>query len=126
MLAFGIGYLGCVDFLAAYGIPLYPFGYLAILGFVVIAMRAILAYRLFDITAAFAANQIVNTMKDALVVLDHEGVVRLVNQAACKLFGYGKSDLVGRPVSSTIDMAMRAGKLGALIGADANPNSEMI
>lgn len=126
MLAFGIGYIGCVDFVAAYGIPLYPFGYLAILGFIAIALRAIVTYRLVDITPAFAANQIVHTMKDALVVLDDEGVVRLVNRAACDLFGLGKRDLIGKPVAATIDAGMRSGGLSALVGADDVDSSEMV
>ena len=62
MMAFGIGYAGSVDFVATYGIPLYPFGYLAILGFVALAAWAIWKYRLVDITPAFAANQIIETM----------------------------------------------------------------
>ena len=39
MLAFAIGYIGAVDFIPAYGITINPFGYLCILGFLVIAAR---------------------------------------------------------------------------------------
>jgi PAS domain S-box-containing protein len=102
MLAFAIGYPGVVDFVATYGIPLYPFGYLPILGFVLAAGRAIWVYRLVDITPAFAARQIIDTMTDALLVLDRDGLIQLVNREACRLFDYSKEELVGRPLSALI------------------------
>lgn len=103
MLAFGIGYTGAVDFVATYGIELYPFGYLSILGFVALAARAIFTYHLVDITPAFAANKIVDTMSDALLVLDREGVLRVMNRAASELFGYTSEELVGKPIAQTIN-----------------------
>ncbi len=105
MCAFAVGSIGSFDYLAAYGIPLYPFGYLAVLGFIAITARAIRRYRLVDVTAAFAANEIVNAMADALVVLDPEGTVRVINPVACRLFGKSESELVGRPVT-VIDGAL--------------------
>src|SRR5437762_6668477 len=93
-LAFGVGSVGAVDFLAAYGVsvpilggPIYPAGYIAVFGFVVIAARAIWTYRLADITPATAATGIIDIMSDALLVLDGSGSVRVVNMAACELFG---------------------------------------
>src|SRR5215212_2891883 len=76
MGAFAVGYVAVVDFVAVYGVPLYPFGYLAVLGFVLLSARAIWRYRLVELTPAFAAPQIVETMSDALFVLDRGGVVR--------------------------------------------------
>ncbi len=102
MLAFAVGYPGVVDFVATYGIPLYPFGYLPILAFVLAAGRAIWVYRLVDITPAFAARQIIDTMTDALLVLDRDGLIQLVNREACRLFDYSKEELVGRPLSALI------------------------
>src|SRR3954451_10686500 len=48
-LAFAIAYLGSDDYLAAYGVPLYPFGYIAVFVFIVLTARAIRHYRLIDI-----------------------------------------------------------------------------
>ncbi|GEM_PF-1270600 len=96
LFAFLIGSLASVDFLAAYGIPVYPFGYLPVLIFLILTARTVLRYRLVDITPSFAAKKIVNTMSDVLVVLDHEGVVRFTNHAATELF---QSELVGKPFS---------------------------
>jgi PAS domain S-box-containing protein len=101
LFALLIGYIGAVDFIACYGIPVYPFGYLAIFGFVLLAYRAIRAYRLTDITPAFAAEEIVATMSDALLVLDREGVLRVANRAACDLLGFTWGDWVGKPLART-------------------------
>ncbi|HEX8597218.1 MAG TPA: ATP-binding protein [Chloroflexia bacterium] len=125
MPAFGVGYLGIVDFVAAYGIPLYPFGYLAILAFVALATRAIWAYHLIDITPAFAANEIIETMNDALLVFDREGVLRVANGAACEMFGYQREELLGRPAGSTIGGVDFARQLEALIQVDRIRGYEM-
>jgi PAS domain S-box-containing protein len=95
MLAYAVGYLGCVDFIAAYGIPLYPFAYLPVLGFLLVSALAIWRYHLVDITPEFAANQILATMTDALLVLDEDGIVRLANRSASKLFSRSESELIG-------------------------------
>jgi PAS domain S-box-containing protein len=98
--AFGIGYFGSVDFLAAYGILVHPLGYIPVLGFVALMARAIRRYRLMDITPAFAADHIISTMADALFVLDRAGRIHIVNQAACQLLGKPESELLGAPVAT--------------------------
>src|SRR5262245_12816888 len=94
-VAFCIAYLASFDYLAAFDIPLYPFGYLAVLGFTILTARAVWRYRLVDITPAFAATQIINAMADALLVLDNEGTVRVANRAACQLFKRLDKQLIG-------------------------------
>lgn len=127
MLAFGIGYIGSVDFVAAYGMPLYPFGYLAILGFVFAAARAIWTHRLVDITPAFAAKQIIDTMTDALFVLDQEGIIRVANRASGKLFGVAAEELVGKAaVAVTGDpLFSNPGQFLALVQAERIVNYEI-
>lgn len=115
MAAFGAGYLGVVDFVPVYGIPIYPFGYLSILAFVALAARAIWTYHLIDITPAFAANEIIETMNDALLVFDREGVLRVANGAACEMFGYEREELLGRPAGTTIGGVNFTRQLEALI-----------
>ncbi|MCH8055351.1 MAG: GAF domain-containing protein [Deltaproteobacteria bacterium] len=100
MIAFSVGCVGSFDYLAAYGVPLYPFGYLPVFAFLVMTARAIWSYRLADITSAFAVKEIINAMTDALFVLDHDGVVRIVNQAACQLLGKTERELVGAPITT--------------------------
>jgi PAS domain S-box-containing protein len=97
-IAFCVAYIGSVDYLAAFGIPLYPFGHIPVLGFITLAARAVWRYRLVDITPAFAATEIINAMADALLVLDNEGIVRVANGAACQLFDKPDKQLPGRHI----------------------------
>jgi len=98
--AFCIAYLGSFDFLAAYGIPLYPFGYIPVLGFIILADRTIRRYHLVNITPEFAAKQIINAMDDALLILDSDGIVRVANHSACKLFALAEIEIEGSPLST--------------------------
>ena len=99
-IAFCIAYLGSFDYLAAFGIALYPFGYIPVLGFITLTARAVWRFRLVDITPAFAATEIINAMADALLVLDHEGTVRVANRAACQLFKRPENLLIGNRVQN--------------------------
>ena len=71
-----------VDFLPAMHVGVYPFGYLFMFAFVVLATFIVWRYRLVDITPALAARQVINTMAEGLLVADREGLVRLANPAA--------------------------------------------
>ncbi len=95
MIGFSIAYLGSIDYVAAYGWPLYPFGYLPVFAFVVVAAETIRRHRLVDLTPAFAAEQILATLGDPVIVCDHEGRVRFSNAAAAVVFGYSRADLAG-------------------------------
>ncbi|MBI3293074.1 MAG: PAS domain S-box protein [Elusimicrobia bacterium] len=99
LLAFGVGYLGSVDYLATYAIPCYPFGYLPVLGFLVMAARTIWRYHLVDLTPAFAASQILTTMDDLLIVCDDRGTIRVVNPVVSSLLGYTEAELLGQPMA---------------------------
>ncbi|MGO9377341.1 MAG: PAS domain S-box protein [Dissulfurispiraceae bacterium] len=104
LIAFSIGYFASFDYFAAFGIPLYPFGYVPMFLFLLISGRAIVRYRLLAITPALAAHQIIETMHDALIVMDREGVIKLINKATCSLLGYSEHDLTGmRPTTSMIN-----------------------
>jgi diguanylate cyclase (GGDEF)-like protein/PAS domain S-box-containing protein len=103
LLAFFIGSLGSVDYLPAYGVPVYPVGFLPVLVFIALTARAVRRHRLVDITPSLAAPQILATMADPLVVCDAEDDVRLVNPAACRLLGYEERQLLGMPVASLVE-----------------------
>ncbi|HTL70826.1 MAG TPA: ATP-binding protein [Candidatus Eisenbacteria bacterium] len=100
LLSLLVAYFGCVDFPAAYGRPVYPCGYVPILGFLLLSAIAIRRYHLVDITPAFAARQIIDTMADALLVTDSDGVVRVANPAACLFLGKDAEAIVGRPLAA--------------------------
>ena len=99
-IAFCVAYLGSFDYLAAFGIPLYPFGHLAVLGFIILTARAVWRFRLVDITPAFAATEVINAIADALLVLDNEGTVRVANRAACQLFRRPENLLIGNRIQN--------------------------
>ena len=95
-----VGFLASFDYLAAWGVPIYPVGYIFILLFIAFAARGIVHYALVTITPAIAAPQIIANMNDSLIVLDREGFIRLVNQATCGLLGHREQDLLGKQLSS--------------------------
>jgi PAS domain S-box-containing protein len=121
-----VGYTASVDFSVGFGLKLYPFGYIPILLFIVISAHSILRYRLKTITPAFAARQIIDTMNDALIVLDSEGVVRLVNQMSCSMFGRSEQELVGNLPTKCMDNNRAfAGILESLVQGETVRNLEL-
>ncbi|MBI4549755.1 MAG: PAS domain S-box protein [Candidatus Omnitrophica bacterium] len=93
--AFAFSLLGSVDFLPAYGVSVYPFGYIGVSIFLVIIGQAIRRHRLVDITPSFAAEYIVERMADALVVVDCDGIIRIVNEAAGRILGWNPKTATG-------------------------------
>lgn len=127
LTAFVIGYLGSLDYLAKYGIALYPFGYIPIFIFVVIAARTIVRYHLVDITPSLAANEIIATMADPLIVCDPEGKIRVVNRAACLLSGRREKVLLGEPLESLLAPSRDIlYNLDQILKAHKVPEQEMI
>jgi len=59
---------------------------------------AMVKYKLMIITPSAAAENIVSTMADSLILLDRQGNITTVNKAALDLSGYGKDELTGKPV----------------------------
>ena len=59
---------------------------------------AIAKYKLMVITPAAAAENIISTMTDSLILLDREGNIVNVNKAALDLSGYGKNELKGKSI----------------------------
>jgi PAS domain S-box-containing protein len=96
--ALGVGSIALVDYIAYFNIPVYPFGYIVIFMALLIIVRTISKYRLVDITPRFAAESIINTMNEALLVLDSEGIVRLINHSSVILFGLSETDLLGKHI----------------------------
>ncbi|MBI5284645.1 MAG: diguanylate cyclase [Chloroflexi bacterium] len=99
LVALLISYPATVDFLPALGVAVYPVGYIFIGAFVVLAARAVWEYRLIDITPARAAEQIIDTMAEGLIVVDRDGVIRLANEAAAEMLGTVSRSLLGASVS---------------------------
>jgi len=121
-----VGTVASIDYLIGFGINIPPFGYIPIFLFVVITTPSVLCNRLVAITPAFAARQIIDTMNDALLVLDREGIIRLVNQTACGMFGLSEEQLVGKPpVRAMAGNKAFACVLASLIQDEVVSNLEM-
>ncbi|MDP3920415.1 MAG: PAS domain S-box protein [Candidatus Omnitrophota bacterium] len=126
LAAFAIGYLGAIDFLPAYGIPCYPIGYVPVSLFLIIVGVAIWRYRLVDITPSFAAEHILRTISDALLVIDRDGMIRLVNKTACTLFSHTEDTLVGKPASVLGSDFFRRDKLAWLLWSGKQQSYEIV
>jgi PAS domain S-box-containing protein len=126
LLGFSSGYFGTIDFVSSFGIPWRPLGYVGIFFFLVISAWSISRYRFMTITPAFAAHQIIDTMNDALIVLDRDGIVRLVNRAMCRLFGCREQEVVGmRPSEGMVGSTAFARELETLVKSGSIRDREM-
>ena len=100
LLAFAVVYIASVDFAPMFGLDMRPIGYIPVLAFMLIAWTSILHHRLPPITAARAAREILDTMADALFVIDADGRIRVVNGAVTHLLGFKDADLLGRSIDT--------------------------
>src|SRR5438132_1528172 len=89
ILAFGVAYFGCVDYLPKFGVAVYPFGYAPILGFVFIVAVTFRRYKFVALTPSIASEEIISTMADALFVCAADGRIQFANRAAETTLGYG-------------------------------------
>lgn len=95
-IGFGVGFLAAVDFLPASGLAMYPFGYLMVAFTVITVGNAAWRYRTISVTSFAAAEQILKTLSDGVLVLDEAGTVARVNARGAELLGTRTEDLLGR------------------------------
>jgi PAS domain S-box-containing protein len=100
MASFGIVYLSAIDFAPMFGVDHHPAGYVPVFAFVLFAWRSIRSHRFYNITAARAAREILDTMADALFVIDSEARIRVINDAVHKLFGYTDPEILGKTIDT--------------------------
>ncbi|HYH08217.1 MAG TPA: ATP-binding protein [Thermoanaerobaculia bacterium] len=98
MTSFIVVYAGALDWLPMFGFPTRPVAYIPVLAFIAVAWGTIRRHRFQPITAARASREILDTMADALFVIDASGCIRVVNHAVRELLGYRNSDLLGRSI----------------------------
>ncbi len=82
--------------------------------FIYLAMRR---YSLFAISPALAAETIIETMPDSLLVTDLEGHILFLNEDACKFFHCPAEEVVGRNIA---DLFKERGKFDKLYGEVAD------
>ena len=84
-----------VDSIASHNTPMPQLGWVAVFIYVSQMVRAVARYRLVDITPAFAAQKVLDTVSESILVLDAEGEVRVANTSAAELLGRSVDVLVG-------------------------------
>ncbi|HXU94745.1 MAG TPA: EAL domain-containing protein, partial [Gallionella sp.] len=52
---------------------------------------------------------ILQSAPDGMVVVDEFGIIRLVNEQLCRMFGYGDGELSGQPVEQLVPLDVREG-----------------
>lgn len=115
LTGFGVGGLAAVDYLPAYGVEAYPAGFVAVIAMSAVVGHTIRSYRLTEFTPGFAADRILSTMSDPVVVCDRDARIRVANRAATRILGYSRAGLVGRRVREIVHG--RSGAAGALVDA---------
>jgi PAS domain S-box-containing protein len=105
MISFVVVYLAALDWLPMFGVSMRPMSYLPVLAFMAVAWGTIRRHRFQPITAARASRQILDTMADALFVIDAGGCIRVVNHSVHELLGYRDSDLLGRSIDGLEETA---------------------
>ncbi|HEV7239187.1 MAG TPA: ATP-binding protein [Thermoanaerobaculia bacterium] len=98
MISFIVVYFAALDWLPMFGVAMRPMSWLPVLAFMAVAWGTIRRHRFLPITAARASREILDTMADALFVLDASGCIRVTNHTVRELLGYGDSDLLGRSI----------------------------
>ncbi|MFB6226714.1 MAG: EAL domain-containing protein [bacterium] len=123
LLAIASGYPAIVDVLPLFGIDVFPVGFAFVLLFGFVCLWSIWRYQLTDFSPAFAAEEMMSTMDDPLLVCDLEGTIRLANQACEDVFDFSQEELIGNNFTSLLGASelgqkkTRALQQGELTGA---------
>ncbi|MDD5173602.1 MAG: PAS domain S-box protein [Candidatus Omnitrophica bacterium] len=101
-IAILLGYTAGLDFLPAFKIGLYPFGYFIIFMWLSLIGYAIVRYKLMILTPEVVAEHVISIIPDFLILVDREGKIIMVNRAIEKAIGYKKEELIKKPVEVII------------------------
>jgi diguanylate cyclase (GGDEF)-like protein/PAS domain S-box-containing protein len=97
------GALGGLDFIPAFGVPFPPVGSLV---FVIVTARAALNRgaheHLFPVSIEMAADHVVDAMADAVVVVDANGRIVVVNHALESMLGYSDAEVRGETLERLV------------------------
>lgn len=102
LLALAALSLGISDFLMFGGLPIYPLTSISGLLFSMITAYITWRFGLVEITTEMAAEQIASMVRRALLILDADGVVQVVNERTAQIFGFSSDQLIGRPAMSVL------------------------
>jgi diguanylate cyclase (GGDEF)-like protein/PAS domain S-box-containing protein len=104
--ALAVGYVAILDFLPAFGVAIYPLGFLPVLGFILLATRAVVRFRLADLTPSFVADLLLETTHGGVLVVDTHGRVRVANDVAAELLGWTREELKDADLRELLGVAV--------------------
>jgi len=90
------GTFAACDFLPTFGVDVLPIGGLGLMSGFLVNAYTTWRYRLVEITPAYAAHQLMNSMSDGVLMVDRDGVVRLANLSAAQILGIEHAQLQNR------------------------------
>jgi diguanylate cyclase (GGDEF)-like protein/PAS domain S-box-containing protein len=102
LAALSVGALGAWDFLPTLGVDVFPAGGLAVAAGNLLNAYTTWRYRLVEVTPASAADLVMESMSDGVLVIDRDGLVRLTNPAACEILGLPREELTNRRPPATL------------------------
>lgn len=127
LLAFSLTCFAPVDLLPTYEIPVYPFGFFAVIGFCSTLSFAIVRYRTTDFSPAYAAEEMMSTMDDPLIVCDLNGTIQLVNESCTEVFGFDREELKDADLQVLLaSTELGSGKASALRQGRIPDNEEFL
>ncbi len=101
-LSLVVAFPGAWDFLPAFGISVYPVGFVFFLFFIVLLWWSHYRYQVLNPTAESLAGKVLATVGDAIIVLDSGGFVRMVNPRTEEILGCSSDELLDRPVAELL------------------------
>lgn len=91
------------------------------------SVYAIVKYKFLMITPASAADNIISTMQECLIILDCQGIISMVNRSALSLLGYEEKELLGTSVDLLFDgNESKKSVFNKIIGGRNIKNTELL
>ncbi len=115
--------LPAVDLFTMLGIPVYPFGFLGYLILYTLLLFGSSQFFFLEMNVTLAADRIIHTMPDPLLVCDHRGAIKVVNDAFTAVFGYDQHNLIDRKLSECPNYS-QMGTLMELLSTENNGSIE--
>ncbi|HET6656089.1 MAG TPA: EAL domain-containing protein [Gammaproteobacteria bacterium] len=120
LIGFSVSFIAATDFLGCWGFAVYPFGYVMVAFTVVTIGYAAWRYRVISVSSGAAAEQVLTTLSDGVLVLDDLGAVAVANERAAELLGRERTALLGQPVTQVLPAADIEQMLTASESADVS------
>ena len=104
LVGFGVCFTAALDFLPSWGIDVYPFGYVMVTFMVITIGYAAWRYRIVAVTSRAAADHVLKTLSDGVLVLDDLGAIAVANSRAERLLGVERNGLLGMTIDKVLPM----------------------